>query len=233
MAAISIAPAAPATALSFTFARNAGWRRATASTSLSIRAASWSMRRMCRDQARQGGGQGGSPAAARAAGVARSGWGYAAGVARSPVRRGPVRLSVPLWLRAVVRAEDRRLARQLPQVLLRPVPLRHDRRHAVARGAGNAHQRPPFGSGGDAGAPHAAAADSHDDPGGADHAWHRADRGRAAQLSGATRLVQPQPGAAWPWAGAARAQLHRRDALARHVGLPFHFPAYALLRHRH
>ena len=32
-----------------------------------------------------------------------------------------------LWLRAVVPAEDGRLARQLPQVFLRPVPVRHHR----------------------------------------------------------------------------------------------------------
>ena len=44
-------------------------------------------------------------------------------------------------LRAVVRAEGRRLARQLSALLLRPLPVRHDRHDAAARAAGHADQR--------------------------------------------------------------------------------------------
>ena len=124
-AATSIAPAAPATAPSCTSAPSAGRRGARPCGSRAVRRACWSIRRsVVTDRAIEAPRR--TPAAARAARAARPRRRDAAGRCRRCCSCCAVRLSVPLRPGAVVHAEGGRLARELPQVLLRSVPLRHD-----------------------------------------------------------------------------------------------------------
>src|SRR3954454_5937412 len=95
---------------------------------------------------------------------------HAPGDPRRAVRGGAVHLPVPLRARAVVQSKAGRRAGELRDVLLGPVPLRHDLHHACARGAGDPGEHGSVGPGRVARAIDATAETADHDPGDPDHA---------------------------------------------------------------
>ena len=130
---------------------------------------------------------------------------------------------------------DRRSLRQLRALLLRSLPLRHHPHHAVARLAGDDHQRRDVDPGRHARAADAQAAPADDHPGAAGDARCRAGCRRSAQLPGSAGLAQSHSDDLRPdlLADPAGAQLLGRLHRPHHSQLPVHVPAHALLRDRH